>query len=1774
MMRFNTQRLEDSPLASYDIKVTNEDKTYQMALFNSSSDTIDEFNFMIEEIIPGILQRKFQGKDNTIIDVKGVEIRFPYFSAEDGNFLMTPFIARTTGSSYMCDVYINYKEIKETQQQLYNNSSQNTITTGFVESKIETRKIGSFHCMVGSNRDITSVKPKEFKLLDEWKMLLGECPGSPGAYIINKGGEKSYVYSEKLRTNTYITFKTKGDVPLIESRITCLNDSITTLIRLQIGKRRPTVKVILPHLKGKHYPLYLTFYLLFYSYNNTNVKKTEFPINLFENLIANFTTPENRDKILQYLRPSKEKFIERFIKLNKSGFYYIDEEEIRSYINAKLGNQRSKNAEEDSKRFIMATISQSIPKELFIQCSEYNNKVANLAWMTCKTILCATGFRDFDSRDKWGVKKADSLVRAISQYVATDLVEHIKNGSTDTNGFNFGKSDKKDSIIETRKCETINAAIAVRDKISNQVDARTNSISLREVSESQFPNICPAKTPEGETCGLNKVRAALSHISYNQEYSLNRKLAIDDLLKPFIYYFSFTRNNEFKYKVVTIDFYGRFMYFNHGTTQNNISPDGLFFSTRILTIFNDAFKKERAVYYIDDDTIYIRFDQSLELKAYKFESYVNGVIHCAVPDEFADRILDSCKASKNPDYNQYSSIQKNDECYINIGFKLGDNGVNQTVTIIQESNVFGYLFVSLKFIDYLKTIISKKDKIELFKTPDGIHTCIVTCKSNLSKYDYIHWSGFQIACMLPAYIQKAFGMMLGVINDYYSTEKSKKYDYFFTFNGTVQTDPTSQEYFPKVLWCNGAKLTSYLKGKRRSGYLPFDSCVHIDEVDHCVQYFDDSGRPMAPLLVVDDNGQLVIDKLNSWANFEDRDFDKAKEKIEGLYKDGSLELVDSKEMDPTLIALDLRECRTIYDLKRFLNSLDLKSIKSSIFYNESNGYYRVEDISSIKVHGNIYEIEFTKQIPSFKTLEFIQDGETYYGTYVFNKKIYEPIKKQVFKLERPTNGRIKDTFYMVYHEINDQGKLEMKFITTDDDFITDGDNIYKERSNPTYREEDEEDEEEDPMSGFEKYKIHYVEFQEDSNHLYVDSEMAIQKVFEFSRDDLSNNVLYLHKDKVIRKEELVDNHFILIDGKYHVVDEVHFNNGELTGLFKSKNAKIHEYIPESNKDYLFFNLEEENKKELDEREAKLYLSMVRRHMEEIQVIPKNYFDEQRDLEYQFHILTLLKEQIAIFGNKKTINVLRRYLTNGFKFTHCLIDPSAAYSVIANFVPKADSNPGPRFAYQCAMGTQAMGVNNCVWYRRYETSNKRLISPMEHLFETVAELPLNQVTMPITQNFVILVSANYKGFEDPIIVSEAALKKFGRYEREIVINETETSTTDYIENIAFPKDKMGNPKTDSIYRHLDKDGLPRIGSVIKKGDCILGKQKTFILPEGPKVVNSSYYAGVKDGGVVTSVVVVGSEGTSSSFRNVIIKIVQRRYQQVGDKMASRYSQKGTIGDIIGGMINNGDPRLRIVDDCLMPFVVGGPNHGMRAELIFNPASFPSRMTAGLIKEILCTKAALYLQQKVDASNFHYLNEEYYRDALWENKITDKHMDINGSEFMCHSDGEIIMDSTTGKPMKFYIGVVAYQFLRHHVADKETARATGPVKAITHQPNEGIKFQGAQRMGEMERDALISSGAAGTLFDRFMLSSDEYIDVFCNECKNNSSMSSLKSKVCQICGTAGSLVSVSEPRIYKVFMHMMNAVGLEIKETLKPIDEYQNEIFKINKTEAELSAKDIL
>lgn len=1770
MSSFTTNSLAIGPFASYDLDLQKEDKLYRTALHYSLSDMIESMNYLIQNNIANILKGVYLTNKGNTINVKDVEITYPQFETEEGTFWSTPFIARQTGSNYMSSVRIIYTETKKIDQNnpLINKQAK----LAGVTSEIKSRKIGSFHAMVGSCRDICQFKPIEYKSKEDWMITLGECPSSVGCYTINNGNEKTISMDQKLKTSIFMSFMTNDDHPRLETRITLMHNSMTSIVRMQIGKHLPNIKVLLPFLKGAHIPLYLVFYLVYYDFVNHSANIEEFSTTKFATIIANFGPTKERERIISYLASSKKKFETFFLTLKSDGQYHPDLTKISEYIHGKMKKPKSTGGELDTEKYTIKYIVEIVSKELFVPCKTFKEKITNLCYMACQTIRCAIGTRKLDSRDDLSNQKVDSFIRMIATYCTSNLLNAIRNEVEDK-GFNYGKGDRKDTIVESRKCITLNETIGEMCKISNRVNTRTSSITLRQVSEDQLPNICPVKTPDGITCGLIKQKSALSHISDNREYEINRMLPINDLFQPHITYISNKLTPEFKYR------------FSFVTVNNNILPlyyappgsqptnDNLFVSTRILNIFNTLIEEKKATYYIDDDSvIYMKFLLEFNIIKYSFQTHLGGILYADIPHEILQEFSVVADSTPNPDYKSCSSILPLPGCEMTIGFRWsGDPNNVHTVTVVHGDNKKNtFLNVSDFFISLLKNIIAKGDIISNLES-NGNHGWVVTTNDPLMFYSYTHWSGSHIAYMIPAHMERAFKVIINVVNEYISYEKSKTYSASFSFNGSTIVDPNTGEYYPKVVWFDGKKTENYFRIKRRLGILPYDSFVYYNELDNHVGYYDDPGRIMSPMLIVDNNGDLVIDKLKSWDRFNGYDYDKSKQLIRSLYKEGSLEMIDAKEMDSTLLATDINECRGFNKLRKFLNMVDLKQINSSLFKIIGSNYIKNEDITSVIINGNHHDIEFSTETPPIKTYSFIQDDITYYGSYVIRKNVGTKLKKPVQKLVKPTNGTIMDTYHLIYRDLNSKEFFDsgdFKFITDDMDPEFDGTYIY------IY------DTVNDHMRKYEVFTLNFNKKageENDINEIFIDDTCAIVNVNLFTRPSFDKSHYYVVDGKIIDESQLVDTHFYVKTDennkqKYIVPDEYIFPENELTTIFDLKKTKIHRHLNVDTKNIIMFNHNINSYPKgdhYDPREARLYNATIRRFVEDLSQIPDSVLSgQQMSLNEQFHILSLLKKNINEFGVKRYIAIIREFLNTEFKFTHCLVDPNQAYSFIANFVPRGGSNPGPRWSYQSSMGVQALGVGNTVHYRRFETSIKRLISPTEHSFETVAELPLNQVQMPITQNFTFLVAANYKGFEDPIIISKAALEKFGRYEKEVCIKIIESKNTHYTESLSYPTYKNGDPKTGHIFRHLDKNGLPKLGSRIVVGDCVIGRSKIYttvgsVGNSDIKKGDSSFLAGVGTEGIVTAVHVIGSENANNGFRTIIVKLSQRRKQQVGDKMTARFSQKGTIGDIIGGMINDGDPRLRIVDNSLMPYITSGPSRGLRAEIIFNPASFPSRMTCGLIDEILCSKASLYIQEKIDASSFHTLDRDYFRDALWENSLfkgvkdfngEDFHMDVNASEILSHSDGEVIMDPSTGRPRQFYIGIVAYQFLKHHVVDKETARFRGTVKPITHQPEEGRHIRGGQRMGEMERDAIISVGASGVLFDRFMKCSDGYIGIYCFKCKNDSSVSNLNSKICQICGSSGSLTSVEEPRIYKVLRHQMAAIGLNILQTLKPVDDF--------------------
>jgi DNA-directed RNA polymerase beta subunit len=80
---------------------------------------------------------------------------------------------------------------------------------------------------------------------------------------------------------------------------------------------------------------------------------------------------------------------------------------------------------------------------------------------------------------------------------------------------------------------------------------------------------------------------------------------------------------------------------------------------------------------------------------------------------------------------------------------------------------------------------------------------------------------------------------------------------------------------------------------------------------------------------------------------------------------------------------------------------------------------------------------------------------------------------------------------------------------------------------------------------------------------------------------------------------------------------------------------------------------------------------------------------------------------------------------------------------------------------------------------------------------------------------------------------------------------------------------------------------------------------------------------------------------------------------------------------------------------------------------------------------------------------------------------------------------------------FMGPIYYQRLKHMVADKINSRDTGPKKLLTRQPTQGRGDEGGLRIGEMERDALISHGMSKFLTESMMERSDKAVVQFDNE-----------------------------------------------------------------------------
>ena len=295
-----------------------------------------------------------------------------------------------------------------------------------------------------------------------------------------------------------------------------------------------------------------------------------------------------------------------------------------------------------------------------------------------------------------------------------------------------------------------------------------------------------------------------------------------------------------------------------------------------------------------------------------------------------------------------------------------------------------------------------------------------------------------------------------------------------------------------------------------------------------------------------------------------------------------------------------------------------------------------------------------------------------------------------------------------------------------------------------------------------------------------------------------------------------------------------------------------------------------------------------------------------------------------------------------------------------------------------------------------------------------------------------------------------------------------------------------------YSQLDKDGIIKENTPLDDKIVLIGKATHSAIEPNIYVDNSTFPKKGQLGYVDKSFITEGDEGK----RLAKIRIREERIPAIGDKMASRAGQKGTLG--------------LLIPECDMPFM----EDGTRPDLIINPHAIPSRMTIGQLIECVFGKVCAMYGSFGDCTAFSMNgpNHEIYGKMLInlasENQTlyTDSaNIDENvyqklktGHGF--HSSGnQILYNGTTGEQIisDIFVGPTYYMRLKHMVKDKVNYRARGPNTMLTRQPVQGRANDGGLRIGEMERDALMAHGMTAFLTESFLKRSDEYYMAVCNK-----------------------------------------------------------------------------
>lgn len=483
-----------------------------------------------------------------------------------------------------------------------------------------------------------------------------------------------------------------------------------------------------------------------------------------------------------------------------------------------------------------------------------------------------------------------------------------------------------------------------------------------------------------------------------------------------------------------------------------------------------------------------------------------------------------------------------------------------------------------------------------------------------------------------------------------------------------------------------------------------------------------------------------------------------------------------------------------------------------------------------------------------------------------------------------------------------------------------------------------------------------------------------------------------------------------------------------------------------------------------------------------------------------------------------------------RIDYCEIHPALILGVLASNVPFLQCNPAPRNQFSGAQGKQATGVYATNFRNRMDIQNKILVYGQQPLVASRMTSYIHTDKLPYGINAVVAIMS-HSGYnqEDSIIINQSALDRglFASVNYKTYISQEEESQFSNARTEIAPPNQflsVKNKKEDFAYAHID----PLTGITLTQTTDANGiiqpvfVDETYALvtrytetderdEQGNKIyTDNSTFVKRNDKGFVDSVYV----SRKNDLKYVKIRMRKNKRPELGDKFCSRHGQKGVVGMVFAH------------ED--MPFT----KDGVVPDILINPHAIPSRMTIGQFIECILGKASCALGTIGNGTAFERPNLDMIKTVL----------ESNGFD---GSGDEVLYNGRTGKQIdvSIFIGPTYYQRLVHQVAGKMYSRdSDGPVNPITKQPLGGRAVGGGIRIGEMERDALVSHGVSSFLRESVYTRSDGIVNQ--------------KKSVLHICSSCGQQAIVNEQEnIFRCYncqstVHSHEKKGDHVSSTIIP------------------------